>query len=211
MQSRKLTSKNDKFYETEKMMNDVINRHRNAIKQTEQNTFLCNEIIENMIYNISKTQYIKYIVGEFKETYKNSLVLAKVYVDLIKDYILISTEDKSYYLSNEMTYYALKIIKYYQDAYNFDDLMNPPLTELERELLIEDSTEGMKKLVEIRCIDNIPLERRPIHSINTPGSIFLVRNNNKWSIDINGDLLFHDTYEKTNEFLKQHNISDKQE
>lgn len=56
----------------------------------------------------------------------------------------------------------------FQDAYNFEDLMNVPLTEEEKTKILESGpTAGCLNLITSRCVDNIDDKKRPLHCVDT--------------------------------------------
>lgn len=84
------------------------------------------------------------------------------------------------------------VINNYKDAINFEDLMSKPLTQKEIKYIDENgSVLGFTKLIEDRCINNLPLEQRPIHCLDITRNKFLLKSGNKWTVDNKCNLMFN--------------------
>jgi hypothetical protein len=101
------------------------------------------------------------------------------------------------------------IITNFKDAYNFDDLMNPPLTDSEQKMLNKEGPfNGAMTVLETRCIDNIDIPLRPFHCVDTARNKFLLRNNNNWYVDNKGNKIIDCTFNKVNEEFDINDIND---
>jgi hypothetical protein len=100
-------------------------------------------------------------------------------------------ENKTSKISNYNVYNMYYVQQNFQDAYNYEDLMAPPLTQDEIHLLENnDVTFGAFNLFKGRCIDNIELDKRPIHLIDMSRKKYMIRLNGSWFEDKNGEQIF---------------------
>jgi len=98
---------------------------------------------------------------------------------------------------NNNTFNMFFVLNNYDEAYNIEELMDPPLTEDEiKYILLRGAIAGCYKLILNRCIDNIKLEKRPLHCVDSSRNKYLLHTENEWSIDLNGSKLLRGIYPK---------------
>jgi hypothetical protein len=89
------------------------------------------------------------------------------------------------------------VINNYTDAYNIEDLMAPELTAEEKKMLDENGhIVGYINLMKTRCIDNVDLEKRAFHCIDTSRNKYMLHKEGAWNIDHDGLELIQSTYPK---------------
>ena len=89
------------------------------------------------------------------------------------------------------------IINKYKNAKNYEDLMEPPLTQEEKTYVIDNgATSGCYNLLINRCINNIALSDRPFHCVDASRSKYLLRVNDDWDIDNGGSKILREVYPK---------------
>ena len=79
------------------------------------------------------------------------------------------------------------IINNYTNAQNIEDLMDKPLTDEEKKYFDSGSLSGCLQLLKNRCVENIDLPDRPIHCLDISRDKFLLRSEDNWKIDVNGE------------------------
>ena len=100
----------------------------------------------------------------------------------------------------------------FTDAHNYEDLMRPPLTMDEKKSISDtDATTGCAKLLRLRCIDNIDIDKRPFHSLDIARNKFALKSNDKWSIDQNGEAILRGVFPKIKEIYKTDDPEDYQQ
>ncbi len=73
------------------------------------------------------------------------------------------------------------------DAHNFEDLMEDPLTETEiKHIKDYGPASACFNLIMNRCITNVEEKKRPIHCIDSSRNKYLLKTENKWTVDNNG-------------------------
>lgn len=155
-----------------------------------------------------KDNKIKKMRREKKALKREKKELEKQFLELMKTITLKSA--KSTMTTN--TYNMYYIINNFKDAYDFNEMMNIPLTESERDELYKlGPNHGCLRYIKNRCIDGISVEKRPIHCVDSARNKYLLRQNNDWIIDDNGKLLIKEAYEKIkNVYLVKLNNMDAQ-
>jgi Rps23 Pro-64 3,4-dihydroxylase Tpa1-like proline 4-hydroxylase len=89
------------------------------------------------------------------------------------------------------------VISKLKNAYNFEDLMAPALTDEEKEFLLKDSAEsGCYKLLRNRCVDGIEIDKRPIHLVDPARKKYLIYTNNEWKHDDGGNMIVESVLNK---------------
>lgn len=93
-------------------------------------------------------------------------------------------------INNTINYNSMNmyyIMKNFNDALDYDKIMNDPITDDEKKMLRENnSIDGCYKLIKGRCIDNINIDDRPIHCVDIARLKFMIHTNNEWMSDIKG-------------------------
>jgi hypothetical protein len=94
----------------------------------------------------------------------------------------------------------------FKDAFNYEDLMDPILTEIETDNLQKSPmATGCYEFLRGRCIDNIALEKRPFHCVDEARLKFILRTNNKWLVDRKGEEILKQMSNKIKEvFMVNH-------
>lgn len=98
------------------------------------------------------------------------------------------------------------IKKHYNNAKDYDELMNAPMTEEEEEKLYRlGANYAVEEMIESRCIKNLKAEERPIHCVDGSRDKFMIRKNNAWKVDNKGTMIVAGTFN----MLKKIFIDDK--
>jgi len=145
-----------------------------------------NKRLENEREKIEKE---KEMINKEKEEYqKEYMEIIKCFKEGVLKQVVVNNNDNR-------TYNQVFIMNNFNDAYNFDDLMNKPLTMDEIKMIKnEGAVVATCKLLKTRCIDNIELEKRPIHCTDKTRRKILLRNNDEWKIDFGGKQTLQKTY-----------------
>lgn len=100
------------------------------------------------------------------------------------------------------------IINHFNDAYNFEDLMKPELTDKEKKKLDElEPLSGSIYVIENRCITDMDVKKRPIHCLDTARDKYLLRTNNAWVVDHKAKKIFS----KVSSHIYKHYLLDPQD
>jgi len=84
------------------------------------------------------------------------------------------------------------IMNNFNTAYNYDDLMKKECSEDEVEYILKyGPIKGSIRTIQKRCIDNMPIEKRPLHCVDISRKKILIRIDNVWQYDINKEKLFN--------------------
>ena len=138
-----------------------------------------------------------------KELEEKTLELEKQNKEIQKDYneilkMLIENGTLGNHMinsNNSQTVNQVYIMNNFNDAYNFSDLMAPPLTAEEIDLIRGDEAiTACCSILKLRCIDNIAVEKRPIHCIDKPRRKIMLRENDVWIVDFAGKKMLQGTY-----------------
>lgn len=90
--------------------------------------------------------------------------------------------------------------KHFTKAHTYNDLMNKPLTEKEKEEL---SSYGPFNacicLIDQRCIEGLDVDKRPFHCVDFARNKFAVHTDDGWMEDQNGKQVISGTFDKLNE------------
>lgn len=98
------------------------------------------------------------------------------YIELLKQIAVSKTK------SNTINMYY--IINNFDEAYNYEDLMKPVLTEQEtKDLSKLDPLAGSIYMIQSRCIDGLDIKKRPIHCLDTARDKYLLRTEDRWVVD----------------------------
>jgi hypothetical protein len=115
-----------------------------------------------------------------KTKYELSIEQNEKYIDLIKH--------QSSQSSNKITYNINYIMNNCKDAFNYNEIMNEPLTIEEINDLNDSSAlVGSTNLLSERCIDNIDFHKRPLHLLDKSRNKYCVKLNDSWKIDSKGN------------------------
>jgi hypothetical protein len=99
------------------------------------------------------------------------------------------------------------IQKHFNDAYNYEDLMEPLLTHNEIQLIEESPIKGCYELVKGRCIDNIDIDKRPIHLVDKSRKKYVLRKDNQWITD-QGDEILKGIDQKVSWVIKKYDLNE---
>jgi hypothetical protein len=100
--------------------------------------------------------------------------------------------------------------KHFNEAYNYEDLMEPLLTKDEIKLIEESPINGCYSLLKQRCIDNIDINKRPIHLVDQSRNKYALRKNGQWVTD-KGDEILKVLDKKVSWLIKQYDLNDEKE
>ena len=91
------------------------------------------------------------------------------------------------------------VINNFTDALNYNDLMNKPLTNEEKNYTDKNGAIlGCNNLISNRCIDDIDINKRPFHCVDESRLKFILRNNDKWQVDSKGEQIMDDAIKLVN-------------
>ena len=94
------------------------------------------------------------------------------------------------------------IKKNYNNAKNFEEVMDPALTDDEiREIKQFGVKVGVYNLLNNRCINGINVEDRPFHCVDESRNKYLLRTSNDWIVDKNADQIMNKAREKVDEVV----------
>lgn len=80
------------------------------------------------------------------------------------------------------------VVKNFNDAYNYEDLMAPALTKAEiRHARNYGPSAGCEKLIMNRCVNGISKDKRPIHCVDASREKFMVKTKGEWELDVDKD------------------------
>lgn len=67
------------------------------------------------------------------------------------------------------------VLQHFTDPYTIEECMNPPLNEEEKKYILNTSPAiGYEYLIKKRCIDNIPIDKRPFHCLDLSRTKFAI-------------------------------------
>ena len=166
-------------------------KHISAYKYMKRHYKSCKHKIE-----IEKDIIIHEQAKELEEKNKelqNLKNIEKEYFEFMKKMADKSTISNTIYNNYNMFY----VLNNYKSPHNFEDLMAPALTQKEKDYIIKyGAIAGCFKLLEIRCLDNIEIEKRPFHCVDGSRTKYMLHTNNDWVVDNNGTKILNSTYPK---------------
>ncbi len=139
--------------------------------------------------------------NEMLEKFNNYLL--KLWEEQTKQPIVNNIQNNIKIDSLNITY----IKKNFLDAYNYEDLMDPLLTNNEIKLIENSPINGCYELVKSRCIDNIELEKRPIHCVDAARKKYALRTNDEWTLDYNGNKILNGVDNKISWLIKNYDLN----
>ena len=158
--SRKRKRLKDKYKELEKRYIELESRKTEILNEKKKLQLKKKEL------QIEK----KEVEQEFIEFMKNTSLTAKTI--------------------NNNTYNMYYIINNFTDAHDYKELMNKPMNQIEKDEIYRlGPNQGCIKYIKNRCIDNISVEKRPIHCVDSSRNKYLLRENDSWIIDNGGKIL----------------------
>lgn len=169
------------------------------VKQQKQNEHKLQVVLEKCNELQQEVAKKEAIIKEKENIQIEKDILSHDLEALKKDYHqLVLQIANDYKKTKNPTVNMFYIMNNFKNAKNFDDLMDPPLTDTEIEELeeINDVLAGSVELIARRCVDNLCVSERPLHCIDTARNKYLLRNSNKWVVDCHGDKILCKTYKK---------------
>ena len=101
------------------------------------------------------------------------------------------------------------VINRFKNAYNYEDLMEPPLTSKETKYITDNGAlSGCCNLILNRCVNGIELENRPFHCVDSSRNKYLLHTKDDWSIDNKGEQILKGVYPKINKVFELNNQID---
>lgn len=99
------------------------------------------------------------------------------------------------------------VVKNYQDAHNYEDLMAPKLTKAELKHVREyGPSAGCERLIINRCLEGIAKDKRPIHCVDASREKFMLKTKGEWEFDVDKDRILKPAFDH---MRSQFDISDK--
>jgi hypothetical protein len=95
--------------------------------------------------------------------------------------------------------------KHFTDAYNYEDLMEPLLTNEEIKLIEQSPINGCYELLKGRCIDDIDIQKRPIHLVDKSRNKYALRKDGQWITD-KGESILKELDKKVSWLIKQYDL-----
>ena len=87
------------------------------------------------------------------------------------------------------------IIQHYLEARNYEELMDPPLTDKEEGYVMKyGGVEGCCQIFDDRCIKNLKLEERPFHCVDDSRNKYMLRTGDEWVIDKKAEKIMEAIY-----------------
>lgn len=176
-------------------------RHSNNIRRHER---ICKDrkVFETE-QQLRKEKEKRFLTEMSKKQLEDELEELK---EVKEDYMkLLKQIAQSKVKGNTMNMYY--IINNFNDAYNFEDLMRPELTDVEKSKLDElEPLSGSIYVIENRCITDIDVKKRPIHCLDTARDKYLLRTNNAWVVDHKAKKIFS----KVSSHIYKHYLLDPQ-
>jgi hypothetical protein len=169
-------------------ISDVKNKSRHLRRCTEKNK---KEILE-------RDKLIEKLKKENEEKEKENKQKTEELLELEKDFLKFAkkqansnktvTNNTNNGTIDNRQYNMYYVINNYKEAHNIEDLLNSPLTEDEKQYILDNgSILGCYKLLQSRCIDDIEVDKRPFHCIDTSRCKYLLRRKNEWDVDQCGE------------------------
>jgi hypothetical protein len=131
--------------------------------------------------------------------------------DEFMKYLLSSNDNNStnITLQNNIGCNVYYVMKNCKDAYNYDELMEAPLTVEELEDLNNNTAvSGSINLLTNRCIKDIDFHKRPIHLLDESRKKYCVKLNDCWKIDIKGEEIMNKLINKLKDVYLLKDIDD---
>ena len=89
------------------------------------------------------------------------------------------------------------IIQHYIKAKNYEDIMNQPLTDDEKQYVhANGGVYGGYYILQKRCIDSLLMNERPFNCVDDARNKYRIRTNNTWQIDKRGEEVLEGIYPK---------------
>lgn len=169
-------------------------RHK---KNIQRHLRKCKEKIEYDKNKLDMSTNMNDILTKYTEQNKYIQHLLEDYRELVAQFADTTKSSGRKRQAVNMVY----IMNNYNDAKNFDDLMKPPITDEELDQLRKNMVVGSSNLITSRCIKGLSLKERPIHCVDIARHKFLLRKDNKWTIDYYGQLILNSTFNKIYELM----------
>lgn len=190
--------------------------HTNIDKYIELNSFTCsycNSIFKgkhnkSRHYKVCKakksTEKYELLIEHLKEEYEEVIEQLKEENNKLKNdksqlannTTNINTQNnvKNTNSNNINMYY---VMNNFNEAYNISDILKPALTQQElKDIRKKGALIGSIQFIKNRCINNLSVEKRPIHCIDMSRHKFMCRENDAWIIDEKGERLLRATFDK---------------
>lgn len=195
-----------KIYDLKQSYNDMIVKQNEKFmedlrKKDAEYKLQINEIEENL--------------KKKDDEYKSQICeIEKDYRDIIKN--ISPSIGSGTTINNTINYNSMNmyyILKNFNDALDYDKIMNDPITEDEKKMLKENnSIDGCYQLIKGRCIDNIDMNDRPIHCVDIARLKFMIHCDGEWTTDIRGqkivDAIIPKVYQTYMDFADDSDNSD---
>lgn len=150
---------------------------------------------QDIIINLQKDN--RRLEEEKQKAEKEKKKAERELIDFMKDVV---KNNKSITLNNNKTVNMFHIMQHYKPKYDYKELMNMPLTDDEINKYHRLGAEyAAEEMIRSRCIENMSVEERPIHCVDTARDKYVIRDNGDWMVDNNGEMII----EKTFPMLKQ--------
>ena len=221
--TKKLVSKSKKKSTFKCEYCDTVFGYKHHLKyHTTACKIRTNQERENLIKSIQeeKDGIIKRLEEENKEAYKKIEEVTKLkekaeenYINELKEFrtgiqtgaITVNNNNTTNNVNIEKLN-VFYVIKNYKSAHNYEDLMDPPLTEAEI-THIQDygPSAGCERLILNRCVDNIAKEMRPIHCVDASREKFMIKTKGEWELDVDKDDILQPAFKQVR---TQFDISD---
>ena len=96
------------------------------------------------------------------------------------------------------------IQKNYTKAYDFVECINQELSEkTKKEICKLYAVNASAKIIKTTCIDNINIDKRPIHCLDKSRNKYIYRDNGEWNYDIGGNYILDQTIPITKSILNK--------
>lgn len=157
-----------------------LNRHMKSCKERK-----VYEVRKQLVQEEQAKQELQEKLQKQEEELEELKEVKEDYYDLLKQ-IAISKSKSS---SNTINMYY--IINNFNEAYNYEDLMRPALTDSETDELSNlEPLAGSIFVIKNRCIEDVDIQKRPIHCLDTSRDKYLLRTEDKWVVDHKAKQIF---------------------
>ena len=103
------------------------------------------------------------------------------------------------------------IRKKFNHALNFNDLMAPKLTYNEKKSIELSPINGCYELIRSRCVDDLELEKMPIHCVDISRDKYALRKMDEWIIVIGGDQIISEVDKHVSSIFKEYDLNKKED
>ena len=135
------------------------------------------------------------LVKEKENLQKERDEIEQQYLEFMKQ-VALKTNSNIVYNDNKSVnmYY---IINNYKEANNFDVLMSPDVSAIEKyKIKARSAQAGTYNFLLDRCISDISIDKRPFHCVDNSRNKYLLYTDNSWKVDPDGNRIIIEAIDK---------------